>query len=261
MNNTLLKVENLTKTFVENSGFLGLGKRNIHAVESVSFELKKGEVLGLVGESGSGKTTLGRCVLRLIEPSSGKIEFDGKDITNLEIPARSSIGLGRSLQITNIFLNFTLIENIIIAIQSKMNIAFNFWKFSFIEKDFIDIANNILQMEGLEEKKDELSSNISHGDKRLLDLALSVVITPKLLLLDEPMAGVGKEDSKKIIKIIKKLKSEKKCSILLIEHDMDTVFKLADRITVMANGNILASGKINEIKNNKLVRKVYLGEE
>ncbi len=250
MNTLILDILNISKKF-----------GGISATNNVSFNVKNNEIHALIGPNGAGKTTLINLISGELRVDKGNILFDGKDITNLEIPKRSSIGLGRSFQITNIFLNFTLIENIIIAIQSKMNIAFNFWKFSFIEKDFIDIANNVLQMVGLEEKKDDLASNISHGDKRLLDLALSVVITPKLLLLDEPMAGVGKEDSKKIIKIIKKLKSEKKCSILLIEHDMDTVFKLADRITVMANGNILASGKINEIKNNKLVRKVYLGEE
>ena len=187
MNTLILDILNISKKF-----------GGISATNNVSFNVKNNEIHALIGPNGAGKTTLINLISGELRVDKGNILFDGKDITNLEIPKRSSIGLGRSFQITNIFLNFTLIENIIIAIQSKMNIAFNFWKFSFIEKDFIDIANNVLQMVGLEEKKDDLASNISHGDKRLLDLALSVVITPKLLLLDEPMAGVGKRIVKKL---------------------------------------------------------------
>ncbi len=250
MNNKILDIRNISKSF-----------GGVVATNNISFNVKEREIHALIGPNGAGKTTLINIISGEIQTDTGDIYFDNKNITNLDVPSRSRLGLGRSFQITNIFLNFSLIENVIIAIQSKQNVAYDLWNFSFVEEYFIKLANNTLEMVGLKNKKNYLASDISHGDKRLLDLALSIAVTPKLLLLDEPMAGVGKKDGEKIIEIISTMRLENKCSILLIEHDMDIVFKLADRITVLTNGDILASGNSKEIKNNKLVRKVYLGED
>tara|TARA_B100001123_G_scaffold424063_1_gene535076 strand:+ start:826 stop:1578 length:753 start_codon:yes stop_codon:yes gene_type:complete len=250
LNNKILDIRNISKSF-----------GGVVATNNISFNVKEREIHALIGPNGAGKTTLINIISGEIQTDTGDIYFDNKNITNLDVPSRSRLGLGRSFQITNIFLNFSLIENVIIAIQSKQNVAYDLWNFSFVEEYFIKLANNTLEMVGLKNKKNYLASDISHGDKRLLDLALSIAVTPKLLLLDEPMAGVGKKDGEKIIEIISTMRLENKCSILLIEHDMDIVFKLADRITVLTNGDILASGNSKEIKNNKLVRKVYLGED
>jgi len=229
------------------------------ATDNVSLNIQKGEIHALIGPNGAGKTTLISQIFGNLTPDSGEILLDGKNITNTSVSNRALLGIGRSFQISNVLMDFSVLENAIVAKISHSQKTFRFFKPAFNDPDLIDGGLAILKRVGIEHMADRNVSDLAHGERRLLELALALAMQPVLVLLDEPMAGAGPEDTVFMTKVIAGLKSE--TTILLIEHDMDVVFQLAERISVLVEGAVIASGTPNEISNNTLVREAYLGSD
>ena len=229
----------------------------VSAADNICLDLNKNEIHALIGPNGAGKTTLINQIYGTIKPSKGKIFLNKKNITNMSIVERVHLGIRRSFQINTLINEFTVIENLIIAYQSINNDAFNFFKQSFTDSNLINLSLKTLSKIKLLEKKDYLVSNLSYGEKRLLEIGLTIIGKPKLIILDEPLAGAGEKESFFLIKLVKELSNTN--TILLIEHDMDAVFKLANKISVLVEGKIIASGNKNFISKNKKVREAYLG--
>jgi len=248
MADPILKVEGLIKHF-----------GGVYAVDNVDFEILPGEIHAVIGPNGAGKTTFVAQISGLLAPDAGRIVFDGHDVTALSAPQRSQLGLARSFQITSIFRNFTAIENVALSIQAHAGHSFRFWRPAMSDPELIGPARKLLDEIGLGARADILASNLAHGEQRQLEIAMALATGPKLLLLDEPTAGMGPEDSERNRVFLAGLKGT--YSMLLIEHDMDTVFALADRITVLVYGKAIATGTPGEIRGNDAVRAAYLGED
>ncbi|TNE38885.1 MAG: ABC transporter ATP-binding protein [Alphaproteobacteria bacterium] len=229
------------------------------ATDDLSFSLREGELHAIIGPNGAGKTTLIKQLTGEIASDAGAIHFDGRPIRRLSEPARSHIGIARSFQITSLFPDFTVLENVMLAVQAHQGHSFRFWRATGKEERLIEPARALLDDMGMEDSADHLVAALSHGEQRQLEIAVALATKPKLLLLDEPMAGMSSEDSGHLVEILRRLKS--RYSILLIEHDMDAVFSLADRITVLVYGRAIATGTPDEIRDNEEVRRAYLGEE
>jgi len=225
----------------------------LHATRNLSLTVEHGEIHALIGPNGAGKTTLIKQIYGSETPDAGEILLGGELINEKPSSYRVKQGIGRSFQISNVLLDFTVLQNAIIAEQVRRGQAFRFFAPAFSDSDLIDGARHILAAVGLEQGADRLVATISHGERRLLELALAMATTPSLLLLDEPMAGAGAEESQRMTQIIKGLRKDH--GILLIEHDMDAVFALADRITVLVEGAAIASGTPKQISQNKAVRE------
>ncbi len=248
MADPILKVEGLIKHF-----------GGVTAVDSVDFEILRGEIHAVIGPNGAGKTTFVAQLSGLLAPDAGRIIFDGRDVTALNASQRSRLGLARSFQITSIFRNFTALENVALSIQDHAGHSFRFWRPAMTDPELIGPAREFLDEIGLGARADIIASNLAHGEQRQLEIAMALATGPKLLLLDEPTAGMGPEDSEGIREFLAGLKGT--YSMLLIEHDMDTVFALADRITVLVYGKAIATGSAPEIRGNSAVRAAYLGED
>ena len=231
----------------------------LRATNDVSLSVKSGEIHALIGPNGAGKTTLIKQIFGSERPDSGRILLNGEDVTRLSVPQRVRRGIGRSFQISNLLMDFTICENAIIAAQACRKEAFQFFAPAFEDRDLISDAMLILDSVGLTDKSDTKVSALAHGERRLLELALAMAGEPCLLLLDEPMAGAGPQESQHMTSIIKGLRAHH--AILLIEHDMDAVFTLADRITVLVEGAVIAQGDSTEISQNSVVTEAYLGRE
>ena len=244
---SILSLENLSKSF-----------GTLVAVDEVSLEVNQGEILALIGPNGAGKTTLVSQIYGELKPDSGKVLLGGEDITHLSISERVSKGIGRSFQISNLLMDFSVRENAMIAEIARQRSSFSFFEAAFSDEQLRKGAEAILRRVGLNKRGDVLVSALSHGERRLLELALAMAREPQLLLLDEPMAGAGPEESLKIADIISAMSAE--VGILLIEHDIDAVFRLADRVVVMVEGGVIASGAPDEISRNRKVRRAYLGD-
>jgi branched-chain amino acid transport system ATP-binding protein len=229
------------------------------ATDNVSLNIQKGEIHALIGPNGAGKTTLISQIFGNLTPDFGEILLDGKNITNTSVSNRALLGIGRSFQISNVLMDFSVLENAIVAKISHSRKTFRFFKPAFNDADLIDGGLAILKRVGIEHMSDRHVSDLAHGERRLLELALALALQPILVLLDEPMAGAGPEDTVFMTKVIAGLKGD--TTILLIEHDMDVVFQLAERISVLVEGAVIASGSPNEISNNTLVREAYLGSD
>jgi len=219
----------------------------------------RGEVHALIGPNGAGKTTLIGQVSGSLASDSGKIRFNGNDLTKLPQHARVAAGLARSFQITSIFRRFSVLDNLALAVQARHGSSFSFWKPVSSEKFLFEEAGAIAREIGLQEKGNHLASTLAHGEQRALEVGLALATRPKLLLLDEPMAGMGPEESDRIIGLIQRVRAS--VTLLLVEHDMDAVFRLADRISVLVNGRIIATDVPEKIKLNGEVRRAYLGDE
>ena len=230
----------------------------IHASDDINLEVCAGHVHAIVGPNGSGKTTLIDQLSGVLTPDSGQILFDGQDITHRPEYRRAHAGLARSFQITSVILAMTLLENVMLAVQSISGHSFHFWSRAASDKQLREKAMGYLDDVGLADCANALASEVSHGEHRQLEIAMSIALQPKLLLLDEPMAGMSKEETGRMINLLAKFKG--KISILLIEHDMDAVFALADRISVLVDGHIIATGTTESIRQNPAVQKAYLGE-
>ena len=238
-----------------------LSKRfgGVIAVDRVDLEVAAGEVHALIGPNGAGKTTLIHQISGSLPSDSGSMRFLDADITRISLHQRVRIGLARSYQITSIFRSFRVIDNLALAVQARSGTSFSFWKPVAAESAIFDEAASVLEEIGLNEKKGSLASTLSHGEQRALEVGLALATRPKLLLLDEPMAGMGPEESQRMIALIQRVRS--RVTVLLVEHDMDAVFRLADRISVMVNGRLMATDAPEKIRANREVRMAYLGDE
>jgi branched-chain amino acid transport system ATP-binding protein len=244
----LLRIEGLTKRF-----------GGVVASDEISLGVPKGELHAIIGPNGAGKTTLIGQLAGEIVPDAGSIHFDGADITALPTYRRSQLGLARSFQITSLFLDFSVLDNVALAVQAHAGHSFHFWHDARRETKLRDPARAALARVGLAERADIIVSNLSHGEHRQLEIAMALATGPRLLLLDEPMAGMGPDESARMVETLRELKRE--LTILLIEHDMEAVFALADRITVLVYGRIIASDAPETIRANAEVRDAYLGEQ
>jgi branched-chain amino acid transport system ATP-binding protein len=238
----------------------GLMKRfgGLVATDHVSIDVLPGEIHALIGPNGAGKTTLVGQLTGNLRPDAGTIHFAGEDITRLPTHARVRRGLARSFQITAVLREFTAIENVALAVQAHDGHSFRFLGDARNERRLRDRAWHALSQVGLDQRGAVLAQELSHGEQRQLEIAMALAGEPKLLLLDEPMAGMGGEESHDMVARLRHLKGHH--AMLLIEHDMDAVFALADRITVLVYGRAIATGTPQEIRANAEVRQAYLGE-
>ena len=238
----------------------GLNKRfsGITATDNVKLDVASGQIHAIIGPNGAGKTTLISQLSGQLKPDSGSIEFNGKNILNHSMPKRARMGLARSFQITSVVMPMTLLENVMLAVQANSGHSFRFWSRANESKALRDAAMQSLTTLKLDDRADKLAGNVSHGEQRQLEVAMALAMKPRLLLLDEPMAGMGKEESAQMIAILNQLKGDK--TILLVEHDMDAVFQMADQLSVLVNGHIIATDTVENIRNNKAVQQAYLGD-
>ena len=248
MADALLEIEGVSKRF-----------GGVIASDAISLAIPKGEVHAIIGPNGAGKTTLIGQLAGEIAPDTGRIRFEGRDVTALPTDRRSQLGLARSFQITSLFLEFTVLDNVALAVQAYAGHSFRFWRDARSESELRTPARAALARVGLAGRADVVVSNLSHGEHRQLEIAMALATRPRMLLLDEPMAGMGPDESARMVKTLRELKRE--LTILLIEHDMEAVFALADRITVLVYGRIIASGTPEAIRANAEVRQAYLGEQ
>jgi branched-chain amino acid transport system ATP-binding protein len=229
------------------------------ATDGVSLEVLEGETHAIIGPNGAGKTTLIAQLSGDLRPDRGQIRFAGEDITRLSAPQRAHKGFARSFQITSIYHDFTALDNVALAVQAHAGHSFRFWRPARAEAALRDPAREVLREVGLAGRADVLAAELSHGEHRQLEVAMALATRPRLLLLDEPVAGMGLEESQRMVKFLARLKGRH--SIILVEHDMDAVFTLADRISVLVYGRIIASGTPQAVRANAEVRRAYLGED
>ncbi len=248
MADALLKIEGLTKRF-----------GGVVASDDILLEVNSGELHAIIGPNGAGKTTLIGQLTGELPPDAGRIRFDGADITALPVYRRSALGLARSFQITSLFPDFTALDNVALAVQAHAGHSFRFWRSARSEEELRAPARAALARVGLADRAGLVVTNMSHGEHRQLEIAMALATRPRMLLLDEPMAGMGPEESARMVATLRELKRE--LTILLIEHDMEAVFALADRITVLVDGRVIATGEPVEIRANAEVRSAYLGEQ
>jgi branched-chain amino acid transport system ATP-binding protein len=248
MTEPLLRARKLTKTFGA-----------IKATDELSLEIQNGEIHAVIGPNGAGKTTAIGQLSGELKSDNGTIYFAGRDITRLPAHKRAHLGLARSFQITSIFLNFTVEDNVAMAIQAHDGHSFRFWKPARTDRKLRNPSREVLKEVGLAHRADVTAANLSHGEQRQLELAMALATRPTLLLLDEPTAGMGLEDSKLMVDLLQNLKG--RTTILMVEHDMDAVFALADRITVLVYGKAIATGEPEKIRTDPAVRQAYLGEK
>ena len=244
----LLRVEKLVRRF---GGIL--------ATDNVSLDVAKGELHAIIGPNGAGKTTLISQLTGQLLPHAGTIHLAGRDITRLPAYRRSALGLARSFQITSLLLDFSAIDNVALAAQARDGHSFHFWGNARKESRLREAARSALKRVGLEHRAEIVVSRLSHGEQRELELAVALATRPQLLLLDEPMAGLGVTESARMVKLLAELRRE--VTIVLVEHDMDAVFALADRISVLVYGRVIASGLPAEIRRNEEVKRAYLGDQ
>ncbi|MEC7491131.1 MAG: ABC transporter ATP-binding protein [Pseudomonadota bacterium] len=248
MTESILQVRDLNKSF-----------GGVIATDHLDFDVQNGEIHAVIGPNGAGKTTFVAQIAGMLSPDSGEIIFSGQEISTFTAPQRSHLGLARSFQITSVFPNFTALENVALSIQAHAGHSFRFWTPASTDPALIKPAQKILDQVGLGERARSLAGNLAHGQQRQLEIAMALATGPKMLLLDEPTAGMGAEESENMRQFLGNLKGD--YSMLLIEHDMDTVFSLADRVTVLVYGRAIATGTPEQIRNNAEVRAAYLGED
>jgi branched-chain amino acid transport system ATP-binding protein len=245
---TILSAEGLHKTF----GALA-------ATDGVSLGVREGETHAIIGPNGAGKTTLISQLAGNLRPDAGRVRFAGEDVTRLSAPQRARRGFARSFQITSIYRDFTALDNVALAVQAHAGHSFRFWRPAREERRLRDPARAVLEEVGLAARADTLAANLAHGEQRQLEVAMALATRPRLLLLDEPVAGMGLEESQHMVRFLSGLKGRR--TMILVEHDMDAVFTLADRISVLVYGRIIATGTPAEVRANPDVRRAYLGED
>lgn len=227
--------------------------------DHVSLDLMPGEVHAVIGPNGAGKTTLIGEITGETAPDQGRVLFDGRDLTRMSVAARARLGLARSFQITQVFGGFTVHEAVATAAQAVDGSSFRFWRPASADTRLNTIARERLAQVGLLDRADRPVRDLSHGEKRQLEIAMALASSPRVLLLDEPMAGMGRDETDRMIDVLQALKGS--VAMLLIEHDMSAVFRLADRVSVLVYGQIVASGTPDAIRANAAVREAYLGTE
>ncbi len=244
----ILETRDLTRTFGA-----------LVAVDKVSLQFQRGQVHAIIGPNGAGKTTFINLLSSDIDTSHGRIFFNNQDITSLPPDRISQMGIGRSYQKTNIFPEFTCLHNCWLGAQSRLPTSMRFvrpaWRYDKVR----ELADKALRDCGLYERRNTVAAHMSYGEQRQLEIGMMLATDPQLLLLDEPLAGMGQEESLQIIELLKKLAENH--TLILIEHDMDAVFSIAQKLTVMVNGQVLETGSVEQIRNSKAVHEAYLGEE
>ena len=248
MTGQLLQIEHLTKRF-----------GGVTAVDAISLELPRGEFHAIIGPNGAGKSTLIGLLAGEVAAESGTICFDGNDITRLRVDRRSQLRLARSFQITSLFAEFSALDNVALAVQAHAGHSFHFWKNARCDRVLREPARAALAQVSLEARANTRVDRLSHGEQRQLEIAIALATGPRLLLLDEPMAGLGPEESARMQDMLSRLKGG--MTVLLVEHDMETVFALADRVTVLVYGRVIASDEPAAIRADPAVREAYLGEQ
>jgi branched-chain amino acid transport system ATP-binding protein len=241
----ILKTVNLTKNF-----------GGLAAVQDVNFSIEEGHLQSIIGPNGAGKSTFFKLITGEIKPTSGHIHFSNKDITALPQTKISHLGIAFAYQITNIFTMLSVFENIRVAAQSRKT-TFNLWSMALSHKELTEESQAILELIGLQEFRDETAANLSHGDRKRLEIGIALATKPKLLLLDEPTAGLSPPETRQTIELIKKIAEG--LTIILVEHKMKVVMEVSTKITVLYYGSLLVQGTPDEIRNNEEVRRVYLG--
>ena len=238
----------------------GLGRRfgGLAAVVGVSIDLVVGDIHAVIGTNGAGKSTLVNMLSGELAPSAGEVRFAGHDVTRWAQPRRARAGLGRSYQRTTIFPEFSVAENCRLAAQATTPRPWRFWERAANDAAGLAQAQRVLAEAGLSESAERIAGTLSHGAKRQLEIAMCLATAPRALLLDEPLAGMGAEETGRMLALLTRLKATH--AILLVEHDMDAVFKVADRVTVMVNGQVIASGTPDVIRADRAVQVAYLGE-
>jgi len=243
----MLEVRGLTKNFGA-----------LRATDRVDFDVAEGETHAVIGPNGAGKTTFISQLAGNLQPDAGSVRFAGEDVTRLPAHARARRGFARSFQITSVFPDFSALHNVALAVQAQLGSS-GFWRPAHSDPALLGPARGLLEEVGLGARLNALAANMSHGEHRQLEVAMALATRPRLLLLDEPMAGMGTEESQRMIALLQKLKQTK--TIILVEHDMDAVFRLADRISVLVYGRVIATGTPEKIRMNEEVRRAYLGED
>jgi branched-chain amino acid transport system ATP-binding protein len=246
---SILEIRNVTKRF-----------GSLAAVRDVSLTVARGELRAIIGPNGAGKTTFFNLISGFFPPTSGTIVFDGRDITRVPAHRRVALGMARTFQITEIFPELTVFENVRISAEVAAGCAMSPYISAAGSAKIRSRVEDTLRLVGLEAKADRLAGELAHGDQRVAEIAMALSLDPRLLLLDEPTAGMGDEETQQITALVRRLHRDKNCTIVLIEHDMRVVFHLADRITVLDQGMLLAEGGPQEIAANDAVQAAYLGK-
>ncbi|WOB05911.1 ABC transporter ATP-binding protein [Piscinibacter gummiphilus] len=244
----LLRTEQLVKRF-----------GGLVATDHANLVVRAGELHALIGPNGAGKTTLIHQLSGALAPSSGHIHFDGHDITDVAMHDRVHRGLVRSYQITSVFKRLSVLDNLALAVQSRDGSSLRFWRPARAERARYEAAAGVAERVGLGAQLERVAGALSHGEQRQLEVGLALALDPKLLLLDEPMAGTGPEESERMVALLQSLRGQ--VTMLLVEHDMDAVFRLADRISTLVFGRIIATGSADEIRAHPEVKRAYLGDD
>ena len=245
---TLLQVDGLVKSY-----------GGLRATDHASLSVQAGEIHALIGPNGAGKTTLIQLISGALAPSAGRIHFDGMDITRMPMHQRVAHGLARSFQITSIFQRLSVLDNIALAVQAHAGHSLNFWRPARRDAERYALAFDVAQRVGLGLQIHQLAGALSHGEQRQLEVGLALATRPKLLLLDEPMAGMGPDESERMLSLLQRLRLD--TTLLLVEHDMNAVFRLADRISTLVAGRVIACGTPDDIRRHPEVRRAYLGDD
>ena len=249
MSSSLLSLRHLHKTFSV-----------VRATDDVSLEVRPDEIHAIIGPNGAGKSTLIAQIAGSLTPDSGRVMLAGEDVTRLDVPGRAQRGLARTFQISSLVPDFSALANVALAVQAHQGSSFRFWRRAHRDRCLTEPALATLAQVGFDEARCRRPvAELSHGERRQVELAVALSLQPRLLLLDEPMAGLGGQDSARMTGVLKALRGE--CAILLVEHDMDAVFALADRISVLVYGRIIATGTPEDIRASREVQQAYLGDD
>lgn len=248
MTKPILKVQGLSKSF-----------GGLHASKNINLDLYPGEIHALIGPNGAGKSTLIKQITGGLRPDAGSVHFDGRDVGGLSTADRARLGMGRTFQISSLAMDYSVLQNVVLGALGHRGDVFRFFNRVMKDAALLSVAHDALAQVGLDEFATFRTADLSHGQRRQLEVAVALTLSPKAFLMDEPMAGLGAEGSHRLVGFLDDLRH--KAPILLVEHDMDAVFTLADRISVLVYGEIVATGTVDEIRANPKVRSAYLGEE
>ena len=248
MSESILGTHNLMKSFGA-----------LTATDDVSIDLRSGEIHAIIGPNGAGKSTLIQQICGELKPDSGRVTLCGRDVSDQNTPARARAGLGRTFQISELCMEDTVLENALLGAMGAERGAWRFWRAALQTKALRERAEAALERVGLSEERDTRCANLSHGRRRQLEVAVALTLSPRAFVMDEPMAGLGAEGSRRLTGFLDGLREE--APILMVEHDMDAVFALADRISVLVYGKVIATGAADEIRASREVREAYLGDE
>lgn len=228
------------------------------ATDDVSLTLRPGEIHALIGPNGAGKSTLIAQICGAIAPDRGQVLLEGADVTALPVPQRAQLGLARTFQISQLAMEDNVLQNAVLGAIGAARRPWRFWRPALRDRALRDVAEAALTRVGMTDHARAITAELSHGQRRLLEIAVALTLSPKALLMDEPMAGLGAEGAARLVPLLRDLKLE--APILLVEHDMDAVFALADRVSVLVSGRIIATGTVDEIRSDPAVRAAYLGD-